>query len=40
MAAFGNTNQKREDCAAYQSLNQGTRDFSSFCAEFQRLVQD
>ena len=40
MAAFGNANQKQEDCAAYRSLNQGTRDFSSFWAEFQRLAQD
>ena len=39
-AAFGNANQKQEDRAAYQLLNQGTRDFSSFWAEFQRLVQD
>ena len=39
-AAFGNANQKQEDRAAYQSLNQGTRDFSSFWAEFQRLAQD
>ena len=39
-AAFGNANQKQEDRAAYRSLNQGTRDFSSFWAEFQRLVQD
>ena len=39
-AAFGNANQKQEDCAAYRSLNQDTRDFSSFWAEFQRLAQD
>ena len=39
-AAFGNANQKQEDRAAYRSLNQGTRDFSSFWAEFQRLAQD
>ena len=39
-AAFGNANQKQEDCAAYRLLNQGTRDFSSFWAEFQRLAQD
>ena len=29
-AAFGNANQKQEDRAAYQLLNQGARDFSSF----------
>ena len=40
MAAFGNANQKQEDRAAYQLLNQGTRDFSSFWAKFQRLAQD
>ena len=39
-AAFGNANQKQKDRAAYRSLNQGTRDFSSFWAEFQRLAQD
>ena len=39
-AAFGNANQKQEDHAAYQLLNQGTRDFSLFWAEFQRLAQD
>ena len=39
-AAFGNANQKQEDRAAYQTLIQGTRDFSSFWAEFQRLTQD
>ena len=39
-AAFNNANQKQGDKAAYQSLNQGTRDFSSFWAEFQRLAQD
>ena len=39
-AAFGNANQKQEDRVAYRSLNQGTRDFSSFWAEFQRLAQD
>ena len=39
-AAFGNANQKQEDQAAYKVLNQGSWDFSSFWAEFQRLAQD
>ena len=39
-AAFGNANQKQKDRVAYRSLNQGTRDFSSFWAELQRLAQD
>ena len=39
-AAFGNANQKQEDRAAYKALNQDSRDFSSFWAEFQRLAQD
>ena len=39
-AAFGNANQKQEDRVAYRLLNQGTRNFSSFWAKFQRLAQD
>ena len=38
-AGFGNANEVEEARSAYQSLRQGTRDFSLFWAEFQRLSQ-
>ena len=38
-AGFGNANEVEEARAAYRSLCQSTRDFSSFWAEFQRLSQ-
>lgn len=39
-AGFGNPNRKQKARAAYRSLRQGTREFSSFWAEFRRLAQD
>ena len=39
-AGFGNPNRKRKVRAAYRSLRQGTRKFSSFWAESRRLAQD
>ena len=42
-ASFGNINknfEKQEARGAYRFLCQGTRDFSSFWAEFQRFTQE
>ena len=38
--AFGNVNRKQEACSEYRSLYQGTGDFRSFWAEFQRLASE
>ena len=40
IAAFGNALHKQEACMEYRSLCQGTQDFSTFWAEFQRLSQE
>ena len=39
IAGFGNANKKKEARAVYKSLRQGTKEFSSFWAEFQKLTQ-
>lgn len=39
-AAFGNKNRKREARMEYRSLRQGTRDFNTLWAEFQRLAAE
>ena len=35
---FGNKNRKQEACMEYRALRQGTKDFSTFWAEFQCLA--
>ena len=39
-ASFGDTNRKRNACMEYRSLRQGTRDFNTFWAQFQRLAAE
>ena len=39
-ASFGDTNRKRNARMEYRSLRQGTRDFNTFWAQFQRLAAE